>query len=126
MANEAAHEDDFLDECQRRDEALQKSFKYLEDNLENTESAKNNVRASNSVAWELGAFKRGRNLDAPISKEALEGLIIRTRNDALESKMNSADILDRILNLEKKIHRIELITGCGIGMAIALLLRISF
>jgi hypothetical protein len=115
-----------LQEFDRKDQALKNSLNDLVEGLEDTESARNNIRASNEVAWELGAFESGRDIHAPISKETLDGLIVRARSDALESKMNSAATLDRILQIEKKLNRIELLAAFGAGAVIALLLGSYF
>jgi hypothetical protein len=115
--------DEFLGEVQRRDNALQKLLNELEEDLENTDSAKNNLRASNVVAFEIGAFKRERKLNEPMSKEMIDGLIVRARTDSLEAKLNSAEMLDRFSVFEKKFRRLETFLYLGLGIGLGWLIR---
>lgn len=86
--------DEDFQEFDRKREALQKMLRLLKEEGNDTPSARNDVRASNEVLWEIGAFGEGARSDRKIPDDVLQGLIIRTGQDALAAKLNTAKILD--------------------------------
>ncbi|QRY69168.1 hypothetical protein JVX98_13180 [Ensifer sp. PDNC004] len=92
---------DVSEEFERQKAALERVRASVEDHSLSTD---NDLVASNTVAWELGAFRDKR---PPIDDEIRDGLLVRARSDALASKLNSAHALDRIEEISSSIKRVH-------------------
>jgi hypothetical protein len=118
---------DFDEQMYRKKRALDSKLAWLREQGEDSPAARNSMIASNEVAWELGVFEREEgSLEDPPFGTRRDGLIIRTRRDALEAKLNSAPIHDAVLRIEKKIQRVEMLAVLSAVASIGVALKLLF
>jgi hypothetical protein len=88
---------DYADEMDKKRKALEELLQFLREKGGGSCSTAdyNAAIAENETAWEIGAFGEG----APVGEDRtpagiIDGLVIRTRREALTAQLNSAKILD--------------------------------
>jgi hypothetical protein len=98
---------DFADEMDKKRKALKELLKFIREENDGwlSSSGYNAAVADNETAWEIGNFGEGAPVRAKedrISAAILDGLIVRTRRDALTAQLNSAKILDLLEGPSRK------------------------
>lgn len=76
-----------LDEFDKKRLHLERIQRECSDGMKSTE---NSLIAENETLWEMGRFSAG------YDPNKYDGFVVRTRRDALVSKLNTKDILDRL------------------------------
>ena len=90
-------DDPTLKEFGRKKQHLDRMLADLSDDLQSTN---NSIIAENETLWEIGRFSENYDPDK------YEALLVRTRRDALEAKLNTKYILDR-LTLQENDHKMD-------------------
>ena len=110
---------------ERKRKALELKLASLKEEGDDMPASRNSMIASNEVADESGIFESARGfLDKPPFEPRRDGFIIRTRSDALETKLNSIDILNAIRRIETKLNRIEWIAAIAAAVSIGLAIKL--
>lgn len=115
--------DELLAGMERKKAMLQKNLEWLQDNGEDSPSARNEMIAHNQVIDELGHFNQPKE-PSGYDSDRQYGLLVRTRMDAAVTKLNSSQLVDALAGLEQRTRRIELLAGLALGFSAATALLI--
>ena len=122
----------------RKESALDESIDWLREEGEYKRSSRNGMIADNEVKWELGEYDEppptkeeilaswDKKEEAKITESEIQGLIVRTRRDALASKLNTSDILntldgdDAVAGIRRDLQHIKIACGLILGILVVM------
>jgi hypothetical protein len=111
------------DARQRQQEALELMMNDLKAQGNYRRSAKNDCIADNMTAGEVGEFDSAEGGDLPeFTDDMMKGFIVRIRSDVIATRLNTADMVDRLVDVERKVDRL----GVTVYWVSAVLFAIAF
>lgn len=116
----------FTDELDRKNKARKEWLAEVEAEGTDTPAMRNEIDASNEVAWEVGTFSDPPRDSETIPEDKLQGLIVRTRRESLTSKLNSAYLVEAIDPIRKRVNQINADIQTIKWLLVAILLALLF